>query len=1515
MASVTGSPIKGRSPFIDRYMASLGDNSSEVSNSAAGGLFPNASGRISPAKWRFSSHQHDDKENYSTPKSQKVEFSGKLNQGSPLRTLSPSKLNGSPTKNKDKQSQSVDFNKWSGRDAKYYEFLCRVREAKEWLEAVLSEKLPSELDLASGDSLRNGVYLAQLTKIIDPSLVKKVVPAGTTLQFTHTQNINAFFKIVEKVGVPDLFRFELTDLYEKKDIPKVFETLHALISVINNKWPGKLPQIKNLSGTASFTEEEIKLCQRKVPNVHNFRPFASNDLHEDSSSSKDRTGLGMLSTTDSETQVDKIPKSPALPRTPEKLPEVTNHLESPKFSVTSSYTEKSPDLKLKAANVLANNTPILDFDLSSSPAKSHSYYSPRIYRHLSYRADSRLFSSRRLSDHSFGFDQYDVLKYKTPEYSPVRRKRMTEIEFLDSISYLQAVCRGVNTRFEVTILNRKVDIVIGNIALLQARCRALLKRRQLEKKRSTDILLMQTTGLDQFQSLVKADAVRKEVFSLRLKLLTLEQRISQFQNICYSNLLRRRCASALARDEAVNPTLALLQAIIKGGVQRHMYKAQLDNLAKHVPHIIGLQSLLRSQNLRKMKKSIYFSLSDQSTSLSTAQAISKGVLIRRSLKKVHCELECQNDTIAYIAALMRGSFQRSGIKSLATAVRDSKDPVVSLQGLAKGVLVRFTLELIADIVEDNNLVLVQSLARSSLVRNSNRARRIYYEQSISEVIKIQSEIRRYQLRKAYLEFMSAANPSLWAVRKFVSLLNTIHANDESRSKLESVKSQIDQANKNRDKIQEQLELLGRKTNFLTNYNIFVNTSNSFDPHPLAGMTSFPGYEKLFYLLQTDSFYWKTLYRLDPGFVVKHLPKTFVSANGSMEPRENAFFVRLTANFLASSIEGFKDVHQFLDDGSQSFWKFLVCFYVHRQIPDLLVELFSPLLNYVSSHTVDFESVPALIYKKLNPYDVERSSNEAIEDEVTKEHFIDNLTSLWKATEMVSEALLKNVHRIPNDVKFLCTTAYRAVADRSPYECDALVAISKILVELVLFPFLQSPSKFGLPSVTNEVERKISVLLDVVATVFSFSKFEGYLAPLNQYVEEINDDLAFSLKKMLITPSFEAHCDELIYIDMRQDSRSTLSISKPYLLEIVAKLDHHNDAFPHDDPMASLLRNVKSETELLRLTSVAVVELKLNPSAYHLSSSDDRLTAIYNEIKRGLVYMMQVEEVDTNLYDLMTSSIIQEDEPVFKQLVSGTAAIKSDPLLKNLKPMSYFSLKQHILERAYELKQMDGLGVEDNLQSLLNDIANTIKSREYVVESTEREIRTAERTLQEIKRTNSHLQKKSQELDISQKRALKKIQASNSYVPIKKHGISRKLKDVYNKVNQKGTDGKNCLTLEWTTRRLCEMGALLKLEGENLGQADVTFFGSSGPKFPDVNFKIATSDGECFAIELIDARKHGLGKGMTASDNLKFSTMLDMLAKDEATRLKLFDNSVEFDLTRLLEIIATSFIRRPLATEL
>ncbi|KAI7869374.1 hypothetical protein BDF14DRAFT_1784332 [Spinellus fusiger] len=163
-----------------------------------------------------------------------------------------------------------------------YEYLCHIGEAKEWIEACLEEEIDSIIKLE--ESMRDGIVLAKLAGWFAPHVVSRIV-TDTKHKFLHSENINAFFKALSVVRLPQIFWFELTDLYDKKNIPKVIFCIHALSHLLSRR--NMAPSIKDLFNELHFTSEELAAAQRVLdsynvvmPNFRNVGSSLSRELNE-----------------------------------------------------------------------------------------------------------------------------------------------------------------------------------------------------------------------------------------------------------------------------------------------------------------------------------------------------------------------------------------------------------------------------------------------------------------------------------------------------------------------------------------------------------------------------------------------------------------------------------------------------------------------------------------------------------------------------------------------------------------------------------------------------------------------------------------------------------------------------------------------------------------------------------------------------------------------------------------------------------------------------------------------------------------------------------------------------------------------------------------------------------------------------------------------------------------------------------------------------------------------------------
>ncbi|XP_066938179.1 ras GTPase-activating-like protein IQGAP1 isoform X2 [Macrobrachium rosenbergii] len=149
-----------------------------------------------------------------------------------------------------------------------YQYLCHLEEAKKWIEACINEELPEAGELE--EKLRNGVYLAKLGHFFAPDTVplRRIYDSNLNrykslgLTFRHTDNINYFLKALKKIKLPPIFYPETTDVYDKKNMPRLVFCLHALSLFLFRL--GIAPQIQNLYGKVNFSDEVMNAMMQEL---------------------------------------------------------------------------------------------------------------------------------------------------------------------------------------------------------------------------------------------------------------------------------------------------------------------------------------------------------------------------------------------------------------------------------------------------------------------------------------------------------------------------------------------------------------------------------------------------------------------------------------------------------------------------------------------------------------------------------------------------------------------------------------------------------------------------------------------------------------------------------------------------------------------------------------------------------------------------------------------------------------------------------------------------------------------------------------------------------------------------------------------------------------------------------------------------------------------------------------------------------------------------------------------------
>lgn len=115
------------------------------------------------------------------------------------------------------------------------------------------------------DVLKDGTVLCRLMNKLVPNAIAKINETGG--QFKMMENLNNFQKALKEYGVPDIDVFQTVDLYEKKNIAQVTDTLFALGRAtykhpeFKGPWLGPKPADEC---KRDFTDEQLKAGETMI---------------------------------------------------------------------------------------------------------------------------------------------------------------------------------------------------------------------------------------------------------------------------------------------------------------------------------------------------------------------------------------------------------------------------------------------------------------------------------------------------------------------------------------------------------------------------------------------------------------------------------------------------------------------------------------------------------------------------------------------------------------------------------------------------------------------------------------------------------------------------------------------------------------------------------------------------------------------------------------------------------------------------------------------------------------------------------------------------------------------------------------------------------------------------------------------------------------------------------------------------------------------------------------------------
>lgn len=1276
-------------------------------------------------------------------------------------------------------------------DSPGYEYLCRILAIKNWLEPVLQEEIP-QLAVELISYIRNGIHLAKLANVILPSK-RNVFTNDGKLQFRHTENINRFFQLLDYMNVPDLFRFELTDLYDAKSVPKVWFCLHAM-SYMLARLDSRFGLIQNLVDQVDFPEEDIRAANRALMGT-GLPNFTSADNGEPAPQETPSYFKGLAT-----------PQTQATNQLPGRDVAISK-VSSPKRAMVDACVETelrssitfekstSPVRPIITDRLQQAELPAITVEESDSTAPVNRY--ERFLKetnstHVEFEACT---DYRESPFYTPEVEDYisNIIKTQALAKGATFRYRMFVDRILlrsyaDEFTAFNSIIRGQASRRK-TIHRHHDDLLIflDDIIMLQAAAR----RRLLQKKSAVDLSTSQD-AIIRLQSVIRAQNKRRHVVSLKDDLTTRELSVVGLQCVCRRHNIYKRSSVVLQNIDDIHESVLGLQSAARRVLYHRLTNNTIISNLEDGGGVVQLQALIRANRVRNAALKQLRVVHREVAAISELQSIARGGISRTKLcNNVLITLMGEDEMLNDLFAKARGNSVRRQVAFKKLVLEHvAQDEIVPIQSVFRGILSRFEREIKLDDIytEINSVIGFQSILRGTLVRNRMVRMLNYYITNVDRVIRAQAIIKSKFTHRAYKSLLSMKNPPLSVIKRFAYLLTDNDIDYQEEMELSELKDKIIEKSKTNEDLEMQIENLDIKLSLLDKNKITVedfikhkNKYKVYKPNVTAGLKNLERlnkssrervelYQLMFYFLQTKPSYFVRLFATlqigETADLQELICLLYPIKNLSMDhhSREEYFYVKFIFALMKHDVTHNSRNISDLTKAQSSFWvDFFLQFNGHTyQRQHLKSFMNKAVLQVIENEELNFESDPSIINDLIADREVkvhgstDRHRNLppqlAIKDAEVSTAFVENLLSLRECATSVLEILQTSVNKIPVHVRLIAKEAFSLSQIQFPEKSEQhhLAVAGVIFIKHYVSAIFHYPENFGLlkdPAFDNPHARSnLKHLSRVVLQVFSMKAFsDNFLKPLNDYVVGSVDTTRTLIKSIIDIKDIELEYELNDYDDIITHERPKLLMKVSDMISLEKLVARNVDimAPSADDQLYDLSSQleelVNSAEDLMSLTELGTVTLNLNPTTKEDSLADSKARSLFTQAKRCVLYITRIQDGD-GLLELLISRIREEHELKFREMV---AAERREPDVKerrrpyhrtslgDLTQISFRDLKKMALEIIIQLENMGQLTRENSYQEILNQIAVDIKTKDAQRISRKSQLEIASSTINKL----------------------------------------------------------------------------------------------------------------------------------------------------------------------------------------
>ncbi|KAF6762631.1 IQ domain-containing protein-containing RasGAP [Ephemerocybe angulata] len=1208
-----------------------------------------------------------------------------------------------PTSNNPKPSSRLLGSTWADKQRhliQAYEYLCHVGEAQQWIEGCLGEELGFGV-VEMEEGLRNGVVLAKLVRAFEGEQAVRRIYQAPKLDFRHSDNINIFFNFVQKEGLPEGFIFELTDLYDKKNLPKVIYCIHALSHLLSRR--GRAERIGNLLGRLEFSDDQLAATQKGLKDAW-YRHAKLRQCGPRVSEGDQRGARGGR-------WKQKEERKRQLLNLPDNMlnhPIIKSRLVAGQFYSGRSQSALQARIKLSERHVAKIQTQC---------------FGALIRRKL---------KARRQVQSQLG-PWATALQACRPRWNAqVRRIKACAPQVVK----LQAQIRGVLQRRHYARLRTALQKMKVSFTKLQAVARAHVTRHERAELTKTFYKPQVSFSIVGLQAKARGNLLRLKLKKLRKSLKRREH------SFCRGILLRRRMRAQMAKLENATDVVINIQAAVRTYLARKRLLSLIRGLRKATPFSCrdsstGTGQPCSGQEHKSLNKALM--QVHTTTSVHSLQALARASLV--------------TPDVVNVQAAGRGYLVRQDYRAWRDHLHRSHPVATFLQALLRGVMQRNAFQAKLDYFQANlsKVVKIQSLFRAKETREQYRQLTLGKNVSVGTIknfvhllddseADFQEEIKVERLRKKVVE----------SIRENQGLETEVDSLDiKIALVVQNAKNFEDLVKAKKKHGADNAAAQAARVSLLAAHGDPFSGSHIVDHDTRRKLEL---YQQLFYLLQSKADYFSRLFVRVSSDSVPEAKRQFVERvvltvfGYGQDHREDYLLLKLFQLAIRDQISAASTPEDVMN--GHPMYINIAFPYLRPKQATYARDVFQTIIrDIIDADDLDLEVNPKTIHRaridleemrtgvaSRQPKDV--TFREAIEDLETRPIYIRHLQTLRWWVEQFMALITQSTKKVPYGIRYLARETLIWLRAKFPDAPEEMYAqcIGRFIYNKYINPVILIPETFDVVSKTVDVRSRknlarISEVLSQIASGAPFDDDSPNYVPLNEYVNKAIGEMSAWFLEVANVPDPETQYHAHEFLDITAQPKPIyISPNEIYSLHTLL-IQHQNHLAGADDILRVILAELGGvphlDNEELKDARDTAITLELTNRFANVQDPLAEEKTMWVQAKRGVLAVLRVQPT-ADLLESLLKPVTENDELIWEDILEAemesemkqppgrrqpsAAAPDSAYRLEDIRSWNFAAVKRLAISNLLELEKQGKISRNDGFQGILNAIAGDVRSK-------------------------------------------------------------------------------------------------------------------------------------------------------------------------------------------------------------